>query len=192
MSVRLYVGNLPEDVNRQDLEAVFTPSEEVVSLKLITDRKTGKCRGFGFLTVATPEAADRFIEQYNNISYQETTLRIELAQPKAKSDRPEGEVVEGEAAPTPAPVLILASPPEGVPVRAAAERAAVIRPPIRKANRSERQAAESSGSRRRENPANPAPRTERERPPISDDASQPDPRWAEALRNIKQQLTAKA
>ncbi|WP_218079570.1 RNA recognition motif domain-containing protein [Anthocerotibacter panamensis] len=91
MSIRLYVGNLPEAVTRQELEEIFLPSEEVVSIKLITDRKTGKCRGFGFLTVTTDEAAEGFIQKFNGQAFKEGTLRIELAQPKTpKAGEKEG------------------------------------------------------------------------------------------------------
>lgn len=99
MSVRLYIGNLPEDVTREDLEAVFNPDggESAVSAKLITDRKTGKCRGFGFVTVKTDEEADQFIEKFNGAMVKETALKIEKALPRTKEK-------EGEEAPaTPAP-----------------------------------------------------------------------------------------
>ena len=84
MSIRLYIGNLPEDVTREDLEAVFNPEggEVLFSAKLITDRKTGKCRGFGFVTVNTDEEADQFIEKFNGVTVKETTLKIEKALPR--------------------------------------------------------------------------------------------------------------
>lgn len=48
MSVRLYIGNLPkEDIERQELQAVFAEEGDDVTTKVIKDRKTGKCRGFG-------------------------------------------------------------------------------------------------------------------------------------------------
>jgi RNA recognition motif-containing protein len=85
MSVRLYIGNLPEDITRQDLETVFSEGgEPSASAKLITDRKTGKCRGFGFVTVKTDEEADQFIEKFNGAAVKETTLKIEKALPRAK------------------------------------------------------------------------------------------------------------
>jgi hypothetical protein len=62
MSIRLYVGNLPKtDVEREELQAVFVEAGELISVKTIKDRKTGKCRGFGFVTVETEEQADRII-----------------------------------------------------------------------------------------------------------------------------------
>ncbi|MBD1825767.1 RNA-binding protein [Cyanobacteria bacterium FACHB-DQ100] len=84
MSIRLYVGNLPEDLSRQDLEAAFADAGEGVSAKLITDRKTGKCRGFGFVTVKSDELADQFIEKYNGVSIKDNAIKIEKALPRSK------------------------------------------------------------------------------------------------------------
>lgn len=84
MSVRLYVGNLPEELSRQELEAVFAEAGDSISTKLITDRKTNKCRGFGFVTVKTDEEADAFIEKYNGQLVKETPMKIEKALPRTK------------------------------------------------------------------------------------------------------------
>lgn len=83
MSVRLYVGNLPEDLNRQELEAVFADAEGV-SAKIITDRKTGKCRGFGFVTVKNDEMADQIIEKFNGFEIKDSAIKIEKALPRSK------------------------------------------------------------------------------------------------------------
>jgi RNA recognition motif-containing protein len=173
MSIRLYVGNLPEEVNRQDLEAVFSGTEEFVSLKLITDRKTGKCRGFGFLTVGTTEAADVFIEKFNGLAFKEISLRVEKAQPKTKPEKGEGETEGGEAPTATAEVTppVRTTPPVN------------ISRPVRKP-----QQRDQRNDRNRSNRDNNAPRPERV-VSTSDDAGQPDPRWAEALRNIRKQLT---
>jgi RNA recognition motif-containing protein len=96
MSVRLYVGNLPEDLSRQEFEALFVDAGEGASAKLITDRKTGKCRGFGFVTVETDAEADQFIEKYNETAVKDTTLKIEKALPRTGKEESE------EAAPSPA------------------------------------------------------------------------------------------
>lgn len=94
MSVRLYVGNLPkEEIERQDLQALFADAGESVSTKLIVDRKTKKCRGFAFVTVPTDEIADQFIEKYNGLSFMDSPLKIEKALPRSKGKGPE----EGEA-----------------------------------------------------------------------------------------------
>lgn len=84
MSIRLYVGNLPKDLERQELEAVFAEFDSSISTKVITDRKTGKCRGFGFVTVKSEEQANELIEKFNGYMLKETQLKIEVAQPRAK------------------------------------------------------------------------------------------------------------
>ncbi|NET34131.1 MAG: RNA-binding protein [Cyanothece sp. SIO1E1] len=84
MPIRLYVGNLPKELERQELEAVFAEYDDLVSIKVITDRKTGKCRGFGFVTVKTDEQADAIIEKFNGHVLKESTLKIEKAMPRAK------------------------------------------------------------------------------------------------------------
>lgn len=81
MSIRLYVGNLPEEVSRQELEAIFAESSPL-SIKIITDRRTNKCRGFGFVTVKNDEEADAAIEKYNGAQLQDNSLRVERAQPR--------------------------------------------------------------------------------------------------------------
>lgn len=92
MSVRLYVGNLPkEEVNRDELHAVFVDAGESVSTKVIKDRKTGKCRGFAFVTVPTDELADEIIEKFNGHMFQESALKIEKALPRSKSQQEEEE-----------------------------------------------------------------------------------------------------
>jgi RNA recognition motif-containing protein len=93
MSIRIYVGNLPKDVEREELEAVFSDHvEEIVSVKLISDRKTGKCRGFGFVTVKTDEQADAIVEKFTGHTLQENVLKIEKALPRKSGE-------EGEATP---------------------------------------------------------------------------------------------
>jgi len=96
MSIRLYVGNLPKEVERQELQAVFAPEGDTVTTKIITDRKTGKCRGFGFVTVQTDEQADQIIEKYNGLVFKETSLKIEKALPRTKGKGEKGEKGDDE------------------------------------------------------------------------------------------------
>lgn len=85
MSIRLYVGNLPKEIERTELETLFAEAAgELASTKVVTDRKTGKCRGFGFVTVETEEQADIVIEKLNGFSLKDSILKIEKALPKAK------------------------------------------------------------------------------------------------------------
>ena len=84
MSVRLYVGNLPNELENQELEAAFADAGEGVSTKLVTDRKTGKCRGFGFVTVEDESKADAIIEKYNGITIKDAEIKVEKAQPRTE------------------------------------------------------------------------------------------------------------
>ncbi|HEY9602368.1 MAG TPA: RNA-binding protein [Allocoleopsis sp.] len=104
MSVRLYVGNLPKDeVNRDELHAIFAEAGDSVSTKVIKDRKTGKCRGFGFVTVPTDEQADAIIEKFNGHMFKDSALKIEKALPRSKSQEAEEEqprAASSQSAPT--------------------------------------------------------------------------------------------
>jgi RNA recognition motif-containing protein len=92
MSVRLYIGNLPkEEVERQDLQAVFAEEGDSVVTKVIKDRKTGKCRGFGFVTVNDDEHADKIIEKFNGYLFKDTPIKIEKALPRSKGAEEDGE-----------------------------------------------------------------------------------------------------
>ena len=87
MSVRLYFGNLPRDLEREAFEAVFAEeTDNLVSVKLISDRKTGKCRGFGFVTAKTEEIADGLVEKYNGYALQDAVLKVEKAMPRTEKD----------------------------------------------------------------------------------------------------------
>ncbi|NEO27938.1 MAG: RNA-binding protein [Kamptonema sp. SIO4C4] len=85
MPIRLYVGNLPkEPIERQALQDVFS-DVETVSTKVIKDRKTGKCRGFAFVTVANDDVANELIEKHNGESFMDNPLKIEKALPRSKN-----------------------------------------------------------------------------------------------------------
>ncbi|NJK99647.1 MAG: RNA-binding protein [Spirulinaceae cyanobacterium RM2_2_10] len=105
MTVRLYVGNLPKDsVDRDALHEIFADFGEEVSTKVIKDRRTGKCRGFAFVTVPTDEMADALIEKHNGQSFMDNPIKIEKALPRAKS-KPEEAATPGSptASPTASP-----------------------------------------------------------------------------------------
>lgn len=91
MSIRIYVGNLPknEEVERQELENFFQDAGELLSVKVISDRKTGKCRGFGFVTVKSDEQADQLVEAYNGKSFRDSPVKIEKALPRKKGSKSE-------------------------------------------------------------------------------------------------------
>ncbi|MEX0270365.1 RNA recognition motif domain-containing protein [Leptolyngbyaceae cyanobacterium UHCC 1019] len=109
MSVRLYIGNLSEELTRQELEAVFAEMADSISTKLITDRKTSKCRGFGFVTVKTDEEADAFIEKFNGHVLNDNPIKIEKALPRTKEKEDDLQPVANTAVPVPSGVRKAAS-----------------------------------------------------------------------------------
>ena len=80
MSVRLYVGNLPQTFDAKELEALFSGLGEGVRFKAVTDRETGACRGFGFANVDDMKLAETVIEQLNGQSFAGNSLRIEISE----------------------------------------------------------------------------------------------------------------
>ncbi|MCY7383361.1 MAG: RNA-binding protein [Microcoleus sp. CAN_BIN18] len=191
MSIRLYVGNLPKELDRLELQEVFAPEGESVTTKVITDRKTGKCRGFGFVTVLTDEQADQVIEKYNGLMFKENPLKIEKALPRSKGKSEKGEDDQQQPSSSPAsPQLVSASASTStstsipVPAPQQQQRSA---PPTQGgggSSKSNRRRGDNNKSRRNQSTTTV---------PNADSGSvQPDPRWASALEELKQKLEAQA
>ena len=102
MSVRLYVGNLPQSFDAKELDALFTAVGEGVRFKTVQDRETGACRGFGFANVDDEKLADTVIEQLNGHAFGGNTLRIERSERKEARG---GSPVSGDRRPTGAPAV---------------------------------------------------------------------------------------
>ncbi len=82
MSVRLYVGNLPFSVTEQDLEELFSQSGQVESVNIVTDRDTGRSRGFAFVEMDSRESADAAIQALNGKEIDGRELTVNEARPK--------------------------------------------------------------------------------------------------------------
>jgi len=82
MSVKLFVGNLSYNVTSEDLEDLFRQVGEVLSSNVITDRVTGRSRGFGFVEMASSEAAQAAIEQLNDREFEGRNLVVNEARPR--------------------------------------------------------------------------------------------------------------
>ena len=65
MAKRIYVGNLPWATTSSDLQALFEEHGAVESAEVITDRETGRSRGFGFVTMDSDEASNAAIDALN-------------------------------------------------------------------------------------------------------------------------------
>ncbi len=82
MSVRLYVGNLPFSVSEQDLEEMFGQIGVVESANIVTDRDTGRSRGFAFVEMDSREAADAAIAALNGREIDGRQLTVNEARPR--------------------------------------------------------------------------------------------------------------
>ena len=80
MSVRLYIGNLPQTFEAKELETQLTSVGEGIRFKTVLDRETGACRGFGFANVDDEKVADALIEQFNGKDFNGNTLRVERSE----------------------------------------------------------------------------------------------------------------
>jgi cold-inducible RNA-binding protein len=79
MAQKLFVGGLPFSTSNEQLRALFAETGEVTSATVVTDRDTGRSRGFGFVEMATPEAADEAINRLNGRDYEGRRLQVEKA-----------------------------------------------------------------------------------------------------------------
>ena len=82
MAKDLYVGNLPYSVQDQDLSDLFSQMGTVVSAKVITDRDSGRSKGFGFVEMEDDQAALDSVEKYNGQDFQGRALKVSEAKPQ--------------------------------------------------------------------------------------------------------------
>jgi RNA recognition motif-containing protein len=80
MGTRLYVGNLSYSITELDLRELFAPLGTVTDAKIITDRETGRPRGFGFIEMSTDEEAKKAIEELNGRDVQGRQVAVKEAE----------------------------------------------------------------------------------------------------------------
>lgn len=81
MPKTLYVGNLPWRMTEEELAAVFSQHCQVLSCRIITDRETGRSRGFGFVEVRT-EDAERVVEALDGATVGGRAIKVNEAKPR--------------------------------------------------------------------------------------------------------------
>ncbi len=84
MGRKLYVGNLPDSATEQDLSDKFAACGTVDSVKLITDRVTGRTKGFGFIEMASDAEAQAAIDSLNGADYEGLPMKVNEARPQQK------------------------------------------------------------------------------------------------------------
>ena len=82
MDTKIYVGNLPFSATEEELKTLFSECGTVTSVALITDKFSGKPRGFGFVEMSTPEEAQAVIAKFNDYTMGDRALRVNIAKPR--------------------------------------------------------------------------------------------------------------
>jgi len=91
MANKLYVGNLSYDVTSEQLTELFSKAGKAVDVIVITDRNTGRSKGFGFIEFASEKEAQKAIEMFNEQEFEGRKLIVSEARPqKPRTNYPTG------------------------------------------------------------------------------------------------------
>lgn len=82
---KLFVGNLPFDVNDADLVTVFTVVGKVNSAKVVLNKKTGRSKGYGFVEMASEDLAKEAVQKFEGATLNERALTVTFASAKPKA-----------------------------------------------------------------------------------------------------------
>jgi RNA recognition motif-containing protein len=102
MSKKLFVGNLPFDVNDADLKTVLSVAGTVVEARIVLNKKTGRSKGYGFVEMETEALALEAVKKFEGATLNERALTVQLATAKdetAKDEATPGEAGSSESAP---------------------------------------------------------------------------------------------
>lgn len=85
--MNIYVGNLDYNVQEDELEQIFTDYGKVTTVKIITDKFTGRGKGFGFVEMENDDEANKAIEELNGVEIKSRTITVNQARPpKSRSN----------------------------------------------------------------------------------------------------------
>lgn len=82
MEFKLYVGNLPKSTTGKELNTLFTRAGDVTSVNLITDRQSGGCKGYAFVSMSSQSEADKAVSMFNTYSLDDHQLKVALTKPR--------------------------------------------------------------------------------------------------------------
>ena len=85
--MEIYVGSLSYSVTEEDLKEAFTPFGEVASVRLVSDKFSGKSKGFGFVEMPSNEEAEAAIAALNEKDFKGRDIKVNQAKPK--EERPQ-------------------------------------------------------------------------------------------------------
>jgi RNA recognition motif-containing protein len=82
--MNIYVGNLNFNLGEDELKGIFEKYGEVTSVKIITDKYTGRSKGFGFVEMADDDAANQAIEELNGTELSGRNLKVNQARERER------------------------------------------------------------------------------------------------------------
>ncbi|MFC1839476.1 RNA recognition motif domain-containing protein [Thermodesulfobacteriota bacterium] len=85
--MKIYAGNLSDEITQEDLYDTFANYGEIVSIELITDQDSGRLKGFGFVGMLTLVDAETAIRNLNNSELKERTIKVSQAYPRGGDSR---------------------------------------------------------------------------------------------------------
>lgn len=91
MNEKLYIGNLPFSATEESLSQLFSGTGTVVSTSIITDRETGRSKGFAFVEMSNAQEAEDAVKKLDGFDFNGRSLRVNIAKPqenKRKDFRP--------------------------------------------------------------------------------------------------------
>ena len=88
--MNIYVGNLPWDLTEEDLREAFAAFGEVETAKIVTDRETGRARGFGFVEMPNKDEGTAAISGLNEKDLKGRSIKVNEARPRTENRQPGG------------------------------------------------------------------------------------------------------
>ena len=93
MSIRIYIGNLPQRFNPKEFDTLLKSISDSIRFKAVLDKETKECRGFGFATTNNEDNANLLIQKLNGFEFNGSKLRVELS---AKKDSAKNKNTSGK------------------------------------------------------------------------------------------------
>ena len=87
MEPKVYVGNLPYDTTEEEIRQLFSGAGTVASASIVTDRETGRSKGFGFVQMGSQAEAEKAVSMFNGYQLHNRALKVDLARPREERPR---------------------------------------------------------------------------------------------------------
>jgi len=87
MSIRIYIGNLPQGFNPKEFDTLLKSVSDSIRFKAVLDKETKECRGFGLASTNKEENANLLIQKLNGFEFNGSKLRVELSEKKDSASK---------------------------------------------------------------------------------------------------------